>query len=234
MDANDRKLISDMFKRMQNVQSVQVDKEAEEFIHNCMRQNPTSPYLLVQSVLVQEQALKKADERIQILEREVAQRSEKHTSNKKSFFGRGGVPAFGAKNRNVSSVPQSGSTPWQPATQQFERQDGRRQTSGGSGFMAQAMTTAAGVAGGMLLASGISSLISGASSPATAATPSEANEPDVTDNATEQIGTDNSFENTEAPEQDVALQDATNDEGSSFADWGGGDDMWGGDSDFEI
>ena len=235
MDANDRQLISNMFERMQNVQGLQVDTDAEAFIHDCMRQNPNSPYLLVQSVLVQEQALQQADTRIKELEKKVAEQAaqaEKSAQNKGSFTAPRTSAGFGGRPGAASSVPQTGAAPWQSAPPTPHQRAENRQ-AGGGGFMAQAMTTAAGVAGGMLLASGISSLMSGGSSSAEAATPTadEAAATDTpADNATEQQAADTS--QPEPAQEDTAVQDASTDDGGFFGDWGGGD-SFGGD-DFEI
>ncbi|MEN2494494.1 MAG: hypothetical protein TECD_00395 [Hyphomicrobiaceae bacterium hypho_1] len=237
MDANDRKLISDMFDRMQNITSVEVDSDAEAFIHDRMRQNPISPYLLVQSVLVQEQALQKTNERIKALEREVAQRSRESSNKKGSFFTKRTPSGFGVHKGRGASVPQTGASPWQSSSYQTDQQNNSRRTMGGGGFMAQAMTTAAGVAGGMLLASGISSLISGASNSASAATDgvSETDAADtITDNTNEQLAADTSMQDTELSQQDTDLQEASSDESNFFGDWGGGDDSWGGDGDFDL
>ena len=85
--------------------------------------------------------------------------------------------------------------------------------------MAQAMTTAAGVAGGMLLASGISSLFG--SSAATAATPTAEAQP-----AASEANADPSDQAQGEP----ALQDAAHDDTAQHD--GGDDGGWGGFGDF--
>ncbi|MEO0810632.1 MAG: DUF2076 domain-containing protein, partial [Pseudomonadota bacterium] len=224
MNADDRQLIGGIFERMQNVQGLQKDADAEAFIHECVRHNPDAAYLLVQSVLVQEHALQKADGRLKELEAKVAELENKNaqqsaapaTSNN-SFIGSRSSTGFGRNNRPASAVPAAGNAPWQRAANQDQQNSANR--SAGGGFMAQAMTTAAGVAGGMLLASGISSLFSSGDT-ATAAPADADTSADTADTgATEQLASD-------TPQEEPAVQDASNEDGGFFGgdDWGGGDD----------
>ena len=60
MNHDDRQMIADLFERMRSVQNLDKDGDAEAFIHQSMRENGDSPYLLVQSVLAQEVALQEA------------------------------------------------------------------------------------------------------------------------------------------------------------------------------
>jgi len=243
MNADDRQLIAGMFERISTVGNVQKDADAEAFIHECMRQSPDSPYLLVQSVLVQEQALQKAGEHIKQLEAKVSElenKSNQQAANQKqsSVVAPRTSAGFGGKTGASGAVPAAGRAPWQsavtPNAQQKQQRPGERQ-AGGGGFMAQAMTTAAGVAGGMLLASGISSLLSGGSSPAEAATPADAaSEETAAADANEPQAVDAS--QTDTVQDDAALQETSSgDDGGFFGGWGGGDDGgdWGG-GDFDI
>ncbi len=71
MTPEERQLISDLFDRMRSYGAPEKDREAEDLIYRSVRANPDAPYLLVQSVLVQEQALQQADERMRDLEARV-------------------------------------------------------------------------------------------------------------------------------------------------------------------
>src|SRR6056297_2044235 len=73
MNQNDRQLIAELFERMRSVDRVDKDQDAEAFIHQSMRENADSPYLLVQSVLAQEVALQEAGQRIEELEAQITQ-----------------------------------------------------------------------------------------------------------------------------------------------------------------
>ena len=65
MNNDERQMIADLFERMRTVQNLDKDSDAEAFIHQSMRENANSPYLLVQSVLAQEVALQEAGKRIE-------------------------------------------------------------------------------------------------------------------------------------------------------------------------
>ena len=64
MNVDERRMIAELFDRVRDVQNLDKDGDAEAFIHQSMRENPDSPYLLVQSVLAQEVALQEAGGRI--------------------------------------------------------------------------------------------------------------------------------------------------------------------------
>src|SRR5471030_2898466 len=68
MQSQERDLITGLFGRLQPFESQPRDGEAEALIKDSIARQPAGPYLLVQTVLVQEQALKAAQERIAELE----------------------------------------------------------------------------------------------------------------------------------------------------------------------
>ena len=68
MQSEERELITGLFGRLQPFESQPRDGEAEALIKDLAARQPAAPYLLVQTVLVQEQALKAAQERIAELE----------------------------------------------------------------------------------------------------------------------------------------------------------------------
>src|SRR5215207_6971846 len=68
MQSEERELISGLFGRLQPFESQPRDGEAEALIKDLAVRQTAAPYLLVQAVLVQEQALKAAQERIAELE----------------------------------------------------------------------------------------------------------------------------------------------------------------------
>src|SRR5215831_10283604 len=68
MQAEERDLISGLFDRLRPFDSKPRDPEAERLIANFVSRQPSTAYLLTQTVLVQEQALKAAQERIAELE----------------------------------------------------------------------------------------------------------------------------------------------------------------------
>ena len=68
MQAQERELIAGLFGRLQPFESQPRDLEAEALIKDFMARQPAAGYLLVQAVLVQEHALKAAQDRIAELE----------------------------------------------------------------------------------------------------------------------------------------------------------------------
>ncbi|KAB2910957.1 MAG: DUF2076 domain-containing protein, partial [Hyphomicrobiaceae bacterium] len=110
MTPDERRLITDLFDRMRSFGAPEKDREAEALINQSVRAVPDAPYMLVQSVLVQEQALEAANSRVQELEERVRAledggraRPESSGSFLGGLFG-SGRPAIPPR----SSVPQVG------------------------------------------------------------------------------------------------------------------------------
>jgi hypothetical protein len=150
MQSEERELITGLFGRLQPFESQPRDGEAEALIKDLATRQPAAPYLLVQTVLVQEQALKAAQERIAELETKggAAPAASSGFLGSAPKIGPWGASAAPAAPR--PSVPSTRS-PLQAAV-------GPQQGGGGS-FLRSAMATAAGVAGGALLFEGIRSLM---------------------------------------------------------------------------
>src|SRR5665213_3005967 len=72
MQPEERDLIAGLFGRLKSFDSQPRDPEADRLIGGTIASQPGAPYLLVQTVLVQEQALKAAQERIADLEAKAA------------------------------------------------------------------------------------------------------------------------------------------------------------------
>ena len=179
MTPEERQLISELFDRMRSYGAPEKDREAEDLIYRSVRANPDAPYLLVQSVLVQEQALQQADERIRDLEARLRELEEPQQRSSGSFLGMRS-PWGRSEPTRGSSVPTIGSRaapsgyeapqqrPWSQPQAPMQQQPAQ-----GGGFMRTALSAAAGVAGGMLLADGIRSMMGGGSAHAASHTPSE-------------------------------------------------------------
>lgn len=153
MQSEERELITGLFGRLQPFESQPRDGEAEALIKDLAVRQPAAPYLLVQTVLVQEQALKAAQERIAELEARAgaapAASGFLGSAPKIGPWGAtAGAPAAPAAPR--PSVPPTRS-PLQAAV--------APQQGGGGSFLRTAMATAAGVAGGALLFEGIRNLM---------------------------------------------------------------------------
>ncbi|MPZ33339.1 MAG: DUF2076 family protein [Rhodospirillales bacterium] len=149
MQSEERELITGLFGRLQPFESQPRDSEAEATIKDLVARQPATPYLLVQTVLVQEQALKAAQERIAELEAKAgAAPAASGFLGSAPKIGPWGAQA-GAPAALRPSVPSTRS-PLQAAVVPQQ---------GGGGFLRTAMATAAGVAGGALLFEGIRSLM---------------------------------------------------------------------------
>ncbi len=205
MKAEERDLILGLFDRIAATSPQENDREAEQLIRDEIARNPNAAYVLVQSVLVQEEALKRADERIKQLENARVQATAEASS--RSFLGTappldgGSVPTAGRRQSIDADRVRAGSD------------DARRQSSGWSSgsFLSNALSTAGGVAGGMLLADSIRGLFGGSSdSGGLFGKPAEASTPTT--------GGNNEHDNKMAA--DDAIQDADYD---SEYDWDDGD-----------
>lgn len=152
MQAQERDLITGLFGRMQQFEAQPRDAEAEALITASIARQPATPYLLVQTVLVQEQALKAAQERIAELE---ARSAAAPAAAGGSFLANAPkVSPWGTAAAAPAPVP-----PPAPSTRSPLQAAVAPQQAAGGGFLRTAMATAAGVAGGALLFEGIRSLM---------------------------------------------------------------------------
>jgi uncharacterized protein len=153
MQAEERDLISGLFERLRPFDSQPRDPEAERLIANLVSRQPSTAYLLTQTVLVQEQALKAAQERIAELEAKAGAAAPPSGGFLASApkIGPWGAAAA-AQPQQVQQPPRS---PWGAPPQ----------PAAGGGFLRSALATAAGVAGGALLFEGIRGLLSNGSGP---------------------------------------------------------------------
>jgi len=218
MQQQERDLIAGLFDRLQPFESQPRDAEAEALIKERGSRQPASAYLLVQTVLVQEQALKAAQERIAELEAKAG------VQPSSGFLG--SAPNIGPWGRQSAQAepprPPLPSTrsPLQAAL------SGQPAGGGGGGFLRTALATAAGVAGGALLFEGIRNLMGGspgAFGPALAQTPSPLLPPDTlpTDtSSSDQAGLDDN----RALGQDDQLDDYDTASLDQDGDFGGSDD----------
>src|ERR1700736_2691442 len=73
MTPEEQNLISGLFDRLAQASNQSKDAEADQLIRSKVTEIPSSPYLLVQSALVMQQALSNAQSRIAALEKQVAE-----------------------------------------------------------------------------------------------------------------------------------------------------------------
>src|ERR1700710_1026914 len=124
MSPEERQLLSSLFDRIRSAASTPRDADAEAFISQSIRDQPYAPYLLSQAVILQEQGMKAAADRIQQLEARVHDLEQGAGSQQQgsgSFLG-GLGSLFGsgqpsqqqrAPSPQQSSAPQPGYAPQQ-------------------------------------------------------------------------------------------------------------------------
>ncbi|MCL5501200.1 DUF2076 domain-containing protein [Escherichia coli] len=157
MQNEEQRLIEGLFQRLKQAeqQSGTRDGQADRLIAEFVRQQPSAPYYMAQSILIQEAALKRLHAQIQDLQNEVASLKNSQQSGNGSFLS----SLFGGGK----SQPQQPANNWNNAPQQQPPQQQAAPTyaqpaSRAGGFMAGALQTAAGVAGGVVLADMLTSM----------------------------------------------------------------------------
>jgi hypothetical protein len=141
----DQQAIDGLFDRIEDVarNSQPRDRDAEALIQQRLREFPPAPYYMAQTILIQEEALRRAQQRIQGLE----------ASQRPSGGFLGGL--FGGDEPQPPRRPARRG-PWDRGPQDYDDRRGP-----GGGFLAGAAQTAMGVAGGVLLGSAIAGMLSG-------------------------------------------------------------------------
>ena len=173
MNSDERQLIAGLFNRMRDYGAPDKDRDAEALINQQVRANPDATYMLVQSVLVQEQGLEAANNRIQELEEQLrgteAPRGQRSGGFFDGFWGgrrgeepRSSVPQVGARATPTAYDSRNdGRSPWGQNGGQSGPPPQQAPAAAGGGFMRSALTTAAGVAGGLLVADGLRNMLGG-------------------------------------------------------------------------
>jgi len=170
MTPAERQLITELFDRLATLEDAQRDPDAERAIRDGLSQAPNAVYALVQTALVQDEALKGAHARIQALEAELGAGNAPQRqggfldSMRGSIWGRreeprgsvpnvrpgdapmGTPPGFGSGQ--PMGGPQMGGPGYGPQGQMPP--EPQSQSRGGS-FLGTAAAAAAGVIGGSLL-----------------------------------------------------------------------------------
>ena len=178
MTPQERQLVDDLFDRLSRVEGAPRDPDATAAIAQGLRSAPNAVYALVQTVLLQDEALKRANDRIQELE--AAGGGEQHQSGgfldsmRETIFGqnqsRGSVPNVrppevgGRPVWNSGQVMQHAEPPGQYNQGPYGQPPGAPQApmgGGGGSFLGTAAAAAAGMVGGSLLLGSIRSMMGG-------------------------------------------------------------------------
>lgn len=183
MSPEERQLLTSLFDRIETASAAPRDRDADAFIAQAVDASPHAPYFLAQAVILQEQGLKAAAERIDQLQahvRDLEQAADSPPAPTTSFLGGIGSILVGPQPQPMrSSVPQTGRLPQagqpgrlyddhvaggavqpqQPSPGPWSQQAAASPSgSAGGGFLRGALGTAAGVAGGMMLAESLRGL----------------------------------------------------------------------------
>lgn len=166
MTPQERRLVEELFEKLATLETQPRERDAEQTIMEGLRKAPNATYALVQTVLLQDEALRNAAERISELEGEQMEQPAQGgflDSMRDTIFGSGtrprssvppvrgsdrpmGLPP-GYRNDNPAAAdypgagaPPQGGVPQQPAPQQ-----------GGGSFLGTAAAAAVGTIGGAML-----------------------------------------------------------------------------------
>ena len=177
MTPQERQLVDDLFDRLSKVESAPRDPDAAASIAQGLRAAPNAVYALVQTVLVQDEALKRANSRIQELEAGSAPAQSQSggflDSMRETIFGqnqpRGSVPNVRPPEIasrpvwNSGQVMQQARSPGQYDQGPYDQPYGAPQApmGGGGSFLGTAAAAAAGMVGGSLLLGSIRSMMGG-------------------------------------------------------------------------
>jgi len=167
MTPQEKDLIQAVFDRLAKAGGGAKDAEAATFIQEQVRRQPDAAYGLTQAVIMLEAGINQAQQKISEMQRQLDEaRAGSGSAASGSFLG-------SASPWGNSSVPRSGPAPqpqpvYAPQPSYAQPQPWPmaapaagpwvQQPSGGSSFLRNAATMAAGVAGGTLIAEGLSNM----------------------------------------------------------------------------
>src|SRR5262245_6985717 len=175
MTPEERNLVVDLFDRLARLEDSPRDREAERLIQDGLRQAPNATYALVQTTLIQDEALKRADARIRDLEAQLGGGAEPPRQGgflenmRESMFGRretpraGSVPTVrpGGESAPMGTPPGYRTDAPPMAQAPMAQAPMMGQPSSGGSFLGTAAATAAGVIGGSLMMDSIRSMMGG-------------------------------------------------------------------------
>jgi hypothetical protein len=161
MTLQEKTMLSDFLGKLVSANNINKDAEADAMIKQAMVAQPDAGYMLVQNILLMQHTFNEMNNKIQELESCLNSQSTSQNSSS-SFLGPQSQNAV--KSYFAHQSPQPSQPQLQPQPQQYgngAQQQQAGQSSGFGEFLKSAGTTAAGVAGGMFLFEGVSSLFGG-------------------------------------------------------------------------
>lgn len=163
MTPQERDLVTDLFDRLATLENAPRDLEAERLIAEGLRQAPNAVYPLVQTVLLQDEALRRANARIGELQSELG--VEPDSGRQGSFldgmrdalFGRRETPRAGSVPSVRPGAPMGVPAGFGGGAQPMAAAPAP--SAAGGSFLGTAAAAAAGIIGGSLLLDGIRSMM---------------------------------------------------------------------------
>ena len=163
MTPEERNLVNDLFDRLAALENTERDPDADRAIQEGLKRAPHAVYALVQTALVQDEALKRADAHIHDLEAQFGNQAEPPRAG--GFLGsmrealtgrRGSVPTVRAADAPMGVPPDYRGPP--PPPMGVGPAFGARGGGGGS-FLGTAAAAAAGAIGGSLMLDSIRNMM---------------------------------------------------------------------------
>jgi uncharacterized protein len=189
MTPQERQLVDDLFERLAKLEGTPRDPNASAAIADGLRRAPNALYALVQTVLLQDEALKRANSHIQELEQALEQGQPPAQAQSGGFLDSMRDAVFGQSRGSVPNVPppapgrpvwnsgqvlqqsqppgqgQYGQPPYGQPGQPYGAPQappfGGGAGGGGGSFLGTAAAAAAGVVGGSLLLGSIRNMMGG-------------------------------------------------------------------------
>jgi hypothetical protein len=159
MTPQERDMLNGLFARLKQNEPAEKDAEAATLIRDSIARQPGAAYTLTQAVMVQEHALTEASQRIQTLEKELAEaRAAQAAPAQAGFLG-----ARTGAGRPWDRPAASGQPPLRPSMMpppQTQAMAQAAQPQAGS-FMRTALGAAAGFIGGAMLMKGLEGMFGG-------------------------------------------------------------------------
>ncbi len=168
MNAQEQRLIEDLFDRLRQQGPMTKDRQADTLITQRLRESPDAAYMLVQSAIVFQHQIAANEERI----RELESQAGEDDNGGGSFLG--GLLGGGRdRDRDTQRRPMADAAPPRTASPWGRGSAGRGAVGGepatavpqagsrGGGFLSTALSTATGVAGGMMVAESLRGMFGG-------------------------------------------------------------------------
>src|ERR1700730_5378963 len=111
MSPEERQLLTGLFDRIRGAASTPRDQEAEALIQDATKAQPYAPYFLAQTVLVQDQALRAANDRLQELEGKVKDLEAQAASGPRPGGFLSGLGSLFGGSSGPSSAPRAPAPP---------------------------------------------------------------------------------------------------------------------------